>query len=117
MKTIRTLLASAAILVSLLSTSASVARADANCVVEGTVDLRVQGTDQFGSVSGWIGTQSFYGRISAGRLNGDVGPFMVSLFVDRVSREDLMISGWIGNTYVSWRSFGNWINAGYACLN
>ena len=113
MKIIRIL----AVLVALFASSAQPAQADSGCTVEGTVDLRIQGTDQFGSISGWIGTHTFYGRVHAGRLNGDVGPFMVSVFLDRISSGEYMISGWIGNTYVSWHSFGDWFNAGYVCLN
>lgn len=89
-----------------------------DCLVEGPVDLRIIGTERMGSVDGWIGSHRFYGRINNGRLSGTVGPIsFYNLFVDTISREDVMISGWIGQTRVSWRSFGRWISAGSVCLN
>jgi len=86
------------------------------CLVEGNIDLRINGTDQFGSVSGWIGSTSFYGRISAGRLHGTLGNLNLNLFVDSYGRQDFVISGWIAGTSVRWMSFGNWFNNGYVCI-
>ena len=89
-----------------------------SCIVEGNVNLTITGSDRVGSISGWIGQTNFYGRISMGRVDGNIGAInFMNLFIDSVSREDFQLSGWIGSTYVSWRSFGGWINAGYVCLN
>jgi hypothetical protein len=89
-----------------------------SCIVEGNVNLTINGSDQFGSISGWIGQTNFYGRISMGRVDGNLGAInFMNLFIDSVNRQDFQLSGWIGNTYVSWRSFGTWFNSGYVCLN
>jgi hypothetical protein len=103
-------------------TNASIARANesrtTSCLVEGRVDLTINGSDRFGSISGWIGQTNFYGRISMGRVEGNLGTInFINLFIDSVNRQDFQLSGWIGNTYVNWRSLGAWFNPGYACLN
>jgi hypothetical protein len=89
-----------------------------NCLVEGDVNLTINGSETFGSISGWIGQTNFYGRVHMGRVDGNLGSIsFMNLFLNTINRGDFQLSGWIGNTSVSWRSFGSWINAGYVCLN
>jgi len=87
------------------------------CVVEGGVDLRIQGDERQGWVTGWIGQERFSADIWMSRLTGDIQGLRIRLYVDPMNQQDYQLSGWIGGTYVNWRSFNGWVSAGYACLN
>ena len=51
------------------------------------------------------------------RLDGDIQGLRIRLYIDPMNQQDYQLSGWIGGTYVNWRSFGGWVTTGYACLN
>ena len=97
--------------------SASASAAFLNCRIEGTTNIQLVGNEQVGSLQGMIRRHVVFGRINMGHARGTVGTLPLDLMVSQDTREDYRVNGWIGGTYVSWRSSGRWFIGEYACLN
>ena len=88
-----------------------------DCLLEGSLNLRLQGSPENGWVSGSIGTQYVNWSVFYGRIQAWVGQRMTTLDISRMPYgSDIEISGWIGGSYVRWRSMGDWFTGYQPCI-
>lgn len=87
------------------------------CLLEGSINLRLQGSPEGGWLSGTIGNDYVNWNVFYGRIQAWVGQRMTTLDVSRLPYgSDLEVSGWIGGSYVRWRSMGDWFTGYQPCI-
>lgn len=87
------------------------------CLMEGSFRLRISGSVDSGWLSGNIGNQSVDWRISFGRVSARAGGRIESLDIRPLPySSELEISGWIGSTRISWRSFAGMFTGYQPCI-
>ncbi len=92
------------------------------CFLEGYMNLRYSGPENFGNITGYIGNDRVYLNVSGSRATGYIKNERVSLWFDDrqigngPSRGDYILSGYIKNTYVNWRAFGGSFNQYVSCI-
>lgn len=89
----------------------------ADCLLEGSINLRLQGSPENGWISGTIGTEYINWNVFYGRIQAWVGQRLTTLDVSRLPYgSDLEVSGWMGGNYIRWRSIGDWFTGYQPCI-
>jgi len=88
-----------------------------DCLMEGSYRLRISGSIDSGWLYGNIGNQSVDWRIAFGRVSARAGGRYESLDIRAIPySNELEVSGWIGATRVSWRSFAGMFTGYQPCI-
>lgn len=88
---------------------------EVECFIEGNISLRLSGSAQSGSISGWVDRHYVDWRVGFSSVSGNLNGEWIRLDLDdRIGSQRL--SGYIHGTWVVWSGFNGNINAYQACI-
>ena len=88
-----------------------------DCLLEGSLRLRLMGSPDSGWLTGTIGNQSVHWNVSLGRVSAQLGGRFSTLQMRLLPPgRNIEISGWLGSTPVRWRSFGGYFSGYQSCI-
>ncbi len=86
------------------------------CFIEGFVDLRLQGDDRYGTISGWVGSEYVNWYVDFGRVSAVFKGERLDLQLRFRGAGNYDITGWMHRQYMTWSGFGWRWNFYQACI-
>ena len=92
-------------------------RAESDCLLKGSIRLIMSGDIDSGSINGSVGKDPINWTVFYGQVHGWVADRMATLEISsRPFGQDFEIRGWIGKSYIRWRSIGDSFSGYQPCI-
>lgn len=89
-----------------------------SCVLEGHYRLTLMGDERSGWLSGTIGEESIDWHVTFGRVSTWIGNQYLVLDLERDPYGgSYQLFGWVGSTFIRWRSIGTLFTGYQDCVN
>lgn len=86
-----------------------------DCPIKGYVTLRLEGTTRNGELLGSVNNNYVSWFVTMGNIQGYYNGNFMNLRLEEVNYKEYTLNGWIGSTYIRWRSFGGYFNEYVEC--
>ena len=85
------------------------------CPIKGYVTLRLEGTTRKGELLGSVDNNYVSWFVTMGNIQGYYNGNFMNLRLSEVNNKEYTLNGWIGSTYIRWKSFGGYFNERIEC--